>query len=756
MPVYKYYPNAGSESSTNEDPRFTQMMEEVPTREVFVKNADDSMTGTGMLLLEDDTLLAPEGFATESGSINFGDLITLSEASGFLAIQNNLNGNRYRLVDHYVPKDAPSSKPGYVHMIEAENEFVSQGVSNTTLNANPLIFSYTTSLLSRVNSLKFKTASSMTNFRMKITATGPNVVVKYYPTKAAWVQGVGGESLVAGDNVLDFKDTPLLFEPGQNLSFEIRANSVSMLGNASGVPYMTAMVQRGQFKYLANFEEIPSLVSELPNDAGYITDSDVPTALSELTNDTGFVTASQASLSAPVQSVNGQTGNVSLTIPAAQLASDWNATSGVTHILNKPTSFTPSAHTHAISDVINLQTVLDSKTSVTQASAAAPVQSVNGQTGNVTINIPTVNYPVTSVNTKTGDVVLTNTDVGAAATVHTHAISDVTNLQTTLDSKANSSALANYVTTSSLNTTLSGYITNSSLTSTLGGYATTTALTAGLAGKFNTPSGSITQYIRGDGSLATFPTIPTVPTNVSAFTNDAGYLITVTSSQISTALGYVPYNGTTNSNGYVTQAGARTAVSLTTTGTSGAATYNSTTGVLNIPNYANSGGTVTSVTVGAGLSGGTITTTGTISMPNVGTAGTYNGNITTDAQGRVTGGTNRSFTNPTRSLNTSFQISATQDAIVSYAVDISVAALLLAGTSGRVVLEYANETGFTTGVTTVQQSMNSAGGVLNVATSTTASLTGAIPAGKFVRLRTVNITGTPTYTFQSAQEVLLG
>lgn len=444
MPVYKYYPNAGSGSSTNEDPRFTQMMEEVPTREVFVKNADDFMTGTGMLLLEDNTLLAPEGFATESGSINFGDLITLSEASGFLAIQNNLNGNRYRLVDHYVPKDAPSSKPGYVHMIEAENEFVSQGVSNTTLNANPLVFSYTTQLLSRVNSLKFKAASAMTNFRMKITATGPNVVVKYYPTKAAWVQGVGGESLTAGDNVLDFKDTPLLFEPGQNISFEIRANSVSMLGNASGVPYMTAMVQRGQFKYLANFEEIPTTVSELPNDAGYITDADVPTALSELTNDTGFVTASQAASSAPVQSVNGQTGNVSLTIPAAQVASDWNATSGVTQILNKPTSFTPSAHTHAISDVTGLQSALDSKTTTAQASAAAPVQSVNGQTGNVSLTIPagqiqsdwnqantasldyiknkpvipTINYPVTSVNSKTGAVVLSTTDVAEGTNLY--------------------------------------------------------------------------------------------------------------------------------------------------------------------------------------------------------------------------------------------------------------------------------------------------------------------------------------------------
>lgn len=36
-------------------------------------------------------------------------------------------------------------------------------------------------------------------------------------------------------------------------------------------------------------------------------------------------------------------------------------------------------------------------------------------------------------------------------------------------------------------------------------YAQNAALTAGLATKFNTPSGSTSQYIRGDGSLATLP-----------------------------------------------------------------------------------------------------------------------------------------------------------------------------------------------------------------------------------------------------------
>jgi hypothetical protein len=62
--------------------------------------------------------------------------------------------------------------------------------------------------------------------------------------------------------------------------------------------------------------------------------------------------------------------------------------------------------------------------------------------------------------------------------------------------------------------------------------------------------GSNSQYVGGDGSLISFPT------NLSSFTNGPAY---------------------------INQAGARTAISVTTTG-SGGATYNNSTGVLNVPN----------------------------------------------------------------------------------------------------------------------------------------------------------------------------
>jgi len=123
---------------------------------------------------------------------------------------------------------------------------------------------------------------------------------------------------------------------------------------------------------------------------------------------------------------------------------------------------------------------------------------------------------------------------------------------------------------------------------------------------------------------------------------------------------------------YYTDARARLALSLTTTGNSGAATYNNSTGVFNVPQYTLAGlggvpdtrtltingtaydlsanrswsvGTVTSITAGTGLTGGTITGSGTLAFDTTFgdsrylllTGGVMTGNInfTDDAEGIV-------------------------------------------------------------------------------------------------------------------------
>lgn len=189
------------------------------------------------------------------------------------------------------------------------------------------------------------------------------------------------------------------------------------------------------------------------------------------------------------------------------------------------------------------------------------------------------------------------------------------------------------------------------------------------------------------------------------FGNPSNFLTGVTGSQVIAALGFTPYNSANTSN-FVDQSGARAAISLTTTGTSGPATYNSSTGALNIPNYAPS----------------------------------------------------RSQASATRALNTAFQISSTRDAMASYSVQCVITASIAGGQSCDVVFEIATDAAFTTGVQTVGIVGTGQTYTLAVALQgvqpQTSQLFGYVPAGYYARLRTVSVTGAPTFLYRAGQEIL--
>lgn len=275
------------------------------------------------------------------------------------------------------------------------------------------------------------------------------------------------------------------------------------------------------------------------------------------------------------------------------------------------------------------------------------------------------------------------------------------------------------------------------------GISQTTGLQAALDGKFAIPTGTISQYLRGDGSTAAFPSIPAaqVQTDWNAVAGIGVLLNKPTLATVATSGAY------TDLTGKPTIPAAQ--VNSDWNAVSGVAQ------ILNKPTLAS--GTVTSVTAGTGLSGGVITTSGTISMPNTGTAGTYSG-VTTDAQGRVTSGTNRSQASASRSLNSIFQISATRDAWASYSVQITVTASIGGGQNGDVIFEIASDSGFTTNVQTL--SISGAGQTYTLAIALqgvmpqTGVVSGFIPAGYYARLRTVNNTGTPAFAYRAGQEAL--
>ncbi len=119
----------------------------------------------------------------------------------------------------------------------------------------------------------------------------------------------------------------------------------------------------------------------------------------------------------------------------------------------------------------------------------------------------------------------------------------------------------------------------------------------------------------------------------------------------------------------------------------------------------------------------------------------------------------RSQASASRSLNTAFQVSTTRDSLVSYSVQITITASIAGGQNGDVILEIADNSGMSTNLQTVAVAGTGQTYTLAVALQgvqpQTSVVAGYVPAGKFVRLRTVNNVGTPGFAYRFGQEALL-
>jgi hypothetical protein len=233
---------------------------------------------------------------------------------------------------------------------------------------------------------------------------------------------------------------------------------------------------------------------------------------------------------------------------------------------------------------------------------------------------------VTSVFGRTGAVLAVSGDY------NTSQVTELTNLYFT---DARSRAALSFTAGSGAYNSTTGVITiptNNNQITNGSNFITLTSLSAGTGISYNNTTGVITN---------------SAPDQTVSLTAGAGISISGTYPSFTIASTITQY----------TDALARAAISLTTTGTSGAATYNSTTGVFNIPNYAPdlsgyvptsrtitingtsfdlsanrtySVGTVTSVGLSSATSGVTIgstpiTTSGTITLAIATASGSQNG-----------------------------------------------------------------------------------------------------------------------------------
>lgn len=193
-------------------------------------------------------------------------------------------------------------------------------------------------------------------------------------------------------------------------------------------------------------------------------------------------------------------------------------------IENKPSTFTPSSHTHTIANITNLQSTLDGKASST------------------------------------------HTHSGYASSSHTHSISNITNLQSTLDGKASSSH------------THSGYASSSHTHNYAGSSSAGGAATS--ANKVNSTlsfTGYSTKSFNGSSDISV-----AIPSNTNQLTNGAGYITssgsisgnaaTATKLATSRTIWGQSFNGTANVSGAltgvtsITASGAVSCSSLTASG----------------------------------------------------------------------------------------------------------------------------------------------------------------------------------------------
>lgn len=139
---------------------------------------------------------------------------------------------------------------------------------------------------------------------------------------------------------------------------------------------------------------VPTDTGDLTNNAGYIKDinrTDVTTALGytpyDSTNPDGY-TDNVGTVTSVNNTQPDTNGNVTISIPAAQVNSDWNASSGVAQILNKPTLSTvaTSGSYNDLSDKPTIPTVGNGTITINQGGVQKGTFTTN-QSGNTTIDL---------------------------------------------------------------------------------------------------------------------------------------------------------------------------------------------------------------------------------------------------------------------------------------------------------------------------------------------------------------------------------
>ena len=343
----------------------------------------------------------------------------------------------------------------------------------------------------------------------------------------------------------------------------------------------------GNYNDLTNKPTIPTVptnISAFTNDSGYITgitSSDVttalgytpgtsnfsgsytdltdkptiPTATSQLTNDSGFITS--ASLRGYVQY---ETVSGSKLIEAGNSYGTGGNITGLTNYnmvtQTRNTFELPNDKSGTIALISDIPSVSGYALLNNTAVLGQQWTGTNDFGGLITVSTNSGNLKTIMNGFAMPDAVTLDRP---QITVRDYSVSPEVDYQITVPTKNGTMALTSDITNVSGTNDGTNWTTLTIGSNTYGLASGGSTYTAG------TGIDITNDVISIDNTVALKTDIPTVPTNVSAFTNDAGYITGITSSDVTTALGYTP--GTSNFSGaYADLTGKPTLATVATTG----------------------------------------------------------------------------------------------------------------------------------------------------------------------------------------------
>lgn len=245
------------------DPSFTGF-----TDGDFIKVVNGVATKADMRQIG-DAILMGETARTKQGSIGIGTGNTLSEYGGIFLSKSTVTSSEYHpVLSQYKAGDIDLLSNKKAHRLEVGTsaDIVVQAVDTTEL-LNVTSVTYTSlAYLNETTKVYFDFANTVTNLRFRVKRADTGAVIKYFPSEFAWLDGVGGNDVVATGKqevypLGDTNGTPMLFPASTDYIIEMVADTAINLNGSALLPWLKVTAAPAEFIELADADDIPSATS---------------------------------------------------------------------------------------------------------------------------------------------------------------------------------------------------------------------------------------------------------------------------------------------------------------------------------------------------------------------------------------------------------------------------------------------------------------------------------------------------------------